>query len=582
IEITLLIEGGISDWATIAVDVSSSWKRFPRYGFISKYGYMDSTGTDNVVSNLNRFHINGLQFYDWHHKHHMPLKGTPENPASSWKDIANRTNYLVTVEEYIAAAKRYNMKSMAYNLLYGAWSNADADGVSSTWRLFRDQARQEPWMLDFPDSWAADIYMVDPSNPDWQEYLFEKTLHVFQALDFDGWHVDQLGNWGTMYDYAGQLVDIGGAFEPFLVNAKSFLNVDLVMNAVNQYGQSGIAKSPVELLYTEVWEPHNSYADLVGIINDNLEFSDGTLNTILAAYMNYEQSGSPGVFNTPGVLFTDAVIFAAGGAHLELGEHMLGHEYFPNENLAMNEELVSSLIHYYDFLVAYENLLRDSLVVSNINVSSNDDTELAGWPKLGAIWAFSKCKGSRQVFHLINFCDAATLGWRDNTGAQPAPRVMTNVSLKFSDNRELTALWVASPDTLGGLPVTLPFIQEDGKISFVLPSIKYWSMVVAEYGESTNSIQHQGNNLPEDIMLGQNYPNPFNLSTIIPYKTEEPGPARMQIHDMLGRQIYDDQALALPGINRFEFNGSHLSSGTYFYSLKIQYATATRKMMLVK
>ena len=93
---------------------------------------------DGIISRLNRFHINGLQFYDWHYKHHMPLKGTPENPAPTWKDIANRTNYFSTIEYYIEAAHNHNMKTMCYNLLYGALDNAESDGVSEQWYLFKD------------------------------------------------------------------------------------------------------------------------------------------------------------------------------------------------------------------------------------------------------------------------------------------------------------------------------------------------------------------------------------------------------------------------------------------------------------
>ena len=54
--------------------------------------------------------------------------------------------------------------------------------------------------------------------------------------------------------------------------------------------------------------------------------------------MNYNRADNTGEFNTPGVLLTDAVMFALGGSHLELGDHMLCKEYFPNDNLEMDEE----------------------------------------------------------------------------------------------------------------------------------------------------------------------------------------------------------------------------------------------------
>ena len=83
-EIILLDNGIAQDTSWIAADVSSSWTRFPRYGFLSKYSYLNTAYIENIIADLNRYHINGLQFYDWHYKHHMPLKGTPENPEATW------------------------------------------------------------------------------------------------------------------------------------------------------------------------------------------------------------------------------------------------------------------------------------------------------------------------------------------------------------------------------------------------------------------------------------------------------------------------------------------------------------------
>lgn len=56
------------------------------------------------------------------------------------------------------------------------------------------------------------------------------------------------------------------------------------------------------------------------------------------------------------------------------------------------------------------------------------------------------------------------------------------------DKKELTSaisrLWVASPDTLGGAPVDVPFTQNGDEVTFVLPSLKYWTMAVMEGEES--------------------------------------------------------------------------------------------------
>ncbi|MEJ2635771.1 MAG: glycoside hydrolase family 66 protein [Calditrichia bacterium] len=339
---------------------------------IPQYSYLNSIQIDQVLDRLNRYHINGLQFYDWHHKHHKPLKGTPDNPASTWNDIANRTNYFATVQGYILGAHKRHMKAMAYNLLYGAWEDALPDGVLPEWRLFHDSAHQQPDFHDLPSSWASDIYLMDPTNQKWMDYIFSTTRDALTALPFDGWHIDQLGDRGTLYNYQGQAVNLANSFLPVIQQAKDSLGVDLVMNAVNQFGQGGISLAPVDFLYTEVWAPNTQYADLASVIVYNNFLGHNNLKSVLAAYINHDLSGSPGQFNSPAVLLADAVIFAAGGAHLELGEHMLGSEYFPNSNLSMSQDLQTALIRYYDFLGYFHPANRGPLYALRLPAAGQD------------------------------------------------------------------------------------------------------------------------------------------------------------------------------------------------------------------
>ena len=79
--------------ATIAVDVSSDWSRFPRYGFLSTFTEMSAEACDDVISGLSRMHINGVQFQDWHWKHHWPLAQDKSTmaPLDTYIDIASRT-----------------------------------------------------------------------------------------------------------------------------------------------------------------------------------------------------------------------------------------------------------------------------------------------------------------------------------------------------------------------------------------------------------------------------------------------------------------------------------------------------------
>ncbi|KKI91059.1 hypothetical protein WQ54_16940 [Bacillus sp. SA1-12] len=470
------------DSQTIAVDVSSDWSTFPRYGFLSNFQELSFKEMQSVISRLNRYHINGLQFYDWHYKHHQPLKMENNEPVPYWEDIANRSTSLHTIQTYIQLAHERNMKTMSYNLLYGAFAEAEKEGVKTEWRLFRDQQGHAHDYHALPDEWRSDVFMVNPGNSEWQRYIIDQQKSVYHALPFDGWHIDQLGPRGEVYDFKGNHVAIDDTFRQFLEKIKSeTLDKRIVMNAVNQYGQKQIAESPIDFLYTEVWDQYKYYGDLKRIIDENGHYSEGTKNSVLAAYMNYEFSNQPGTFNTPGVLLANSVIFAAGGSHLELGEHMLSKEYFPHENLKIDQSLQSSLIKYYDFLVAYENLLRDNLQEVPILIRSHDRVLFSSHPEQGKVWYFAKQKVNMKVIHFINFADTKSLEWRDTNGSQAEPQERKRLSVQLKESRRVKKVWLASPDIQNGIPVLLSSEQGNEEVRFTIPSLKYWDMVVIEY-----------------------------------------------------------------------------------------------------
>ncbi|MGE8425784.1 MAG: glycoside hydrolase family 66 protein, partial [Sphingobacterium siyangense] len=331
---------------SIAVDVSSDWRKFPRYGFVSKYDRLDAQIIQRNIESLSRFHINGIQFYDWQLDQHNPLAGSVTNPAASWLDLIGRTNYKSTVDGYIQAAHGRGMKAMFYNLLYGALANAAADGVSEQWYLFKDDKHQEKDMHPLNAPFRSNIYLVDPGNTAWQAYINKRHQDVFAVYDFDGYHIDQLGDRGKLYNYNGQEVKLDQAYASFIASSKkAFPDKYHVMNAVNQYGQEqGIATSNVDFLYTEVWDPNKSFDQLVQIIQDNDRFGNYAKNTVLAAYMNYAKSNQVGFVNEAGILLTNAVIFANGGSHLEMGEHYLTNEYFANNNQQLKGTTKEKLI----------------------------------------------------------------------------------------------------------------------------------------------------------------------------------------------------------------------------------------------
>ncbi|GAB6123716.1 endo-dextranase [Dysgonomonas termitidis] len=485
VDIYEVIDGKEKIYQSIAVDVSSDWKKFPRYGFLSSYGKISGSEIQNNIETLNRYHMNGIQFYDWMHDHQRPLAGTVENPSASWPDLIGRICYLSTVKGYIEAAHNKGMKAMFYNLAFGALSNAATDGVKEEWYIFKDQDHSEKDNHHLDAPFRSSIYLTDPGNTEWQNYMAGRNKDIYQVFDFDGYHIDQLGNRGTVYDYNGDIVKLDEMYMPF-ISAMKQANPDkrLVMNAVSQYGQQkGIAKSDVDFLYTEIWDESKTFEQLSQVILDNNNYSENTKATILAAYMNYARSGNTGYINTPGILLANAVIFSFGGAHLELGEHYLANEYFPNSNLQMKSETKRALTHYYDFLVGYQNLLRDGGDFSSVNIqSANAKISFGSWPaSQGNVAVSGKKFAEREVIHLINFTNASSMEWRDTNGTQKEPALVTDIQVKIGASKTVSKVWLASPDINGGVASNLEFSQSGNEVLITIPTLKYWDMIVLEY-----------------------------------------------------------------------------------------------------
>ena len=379
------------------------------------------------------------------------------------------------------------MKAIFYNLCFGALEDAEEDGVQEEWYLYKDANHTSRDVHTLGAPFKSSIWLVDPGNPDWLDYIGEKTDAVYEHLDFDGYQIDQLGDRGSVWDFDGNPVDLTARYGEFIDEMKSRQpEKDLIMNAVGSYGSDDILGSgSVAFAYNELWESEAQFSDFKKIIEDNMSFGGDNMKSVFAAYMNYSRADNIGTFNTPGVLLTDAVIFALGGSHLEMGEHMLGKEYFPNSNLGMDETLSDAIVVYYDFMTAYQNLLRDGGSFNDIVVTSADGTvNIRAWePAIGSVTTLGREFADRQVVHFLNFLNADSMSWRDMNGTMPEPQLLENVAVNIAlpSAKEVSSVWIASPDTDMGASRQITFTQEGTSIKVTLPSLKYWDMLVIEY-----------------------------------------------------------------------------------------------------
>jgi len=88
---------------------------------------------------------------------------------------------------------------------------------------------------------------------------------------------------------------------------------------------------------------------------------------------------------------------------------------------------------------------------------------------------------------------------------------------------------------------------------------------------------------PEKFFLAQNFPNPFNPRTTITFTLQSSGSIQLALFNIAGEKIITlANGNKVAGTHNITFNGSDLSSGTYFYQLKTKNFTETKKMLLIK
>lgn len=480
--------------AFTAVDVSSSWTKFPRYGYV--WDFTPSADAESKADEMARYHLNGVQFYDWQYRHHRPLA----DDLSGWRDWSGRWISGDTVRAYLRAAHDRGMACMAYNMIYAANETylTDGSGVQADWRLVRANGADFTCDMDAKLGPVGVLQYFNLLNPDWQSYIFAQENRVFEAFDFDGWHGDTIGENGPMrtadggplgYDADGEPIYlVKDGYTAFLNAAKAAIGDKyLAFNPVGAQGIENVNVSAVDVLYTEFWpwdrnangRLYDDYYTLHRAILGACEQSGGK-SLIVAAYVNYRNPKA--TFNPAAVRMLDCVVFASGGSRIELGNggNMLSDEYFPADGKKrMDDGLRSAVGRLYDFLVAYENLLRDgqrpvsrTVRLENLPVSTDGRSD--------TVWCFAKADSSTEIYHFLNLTGTDD-GWRDEEQTKKPPIAHENVKTRLYTDYPVREVWLASPD--GESPLPLPLEFQTGRdangayAEFTQPALEYWNLI---------------------------------------------------------------------------------------------------------
>jgi dextranase len=494
LDVTLTDNNSNTSNQQIALNVSSDWKNCPIYGFLGNYDSASVTDADasGIIQNLRRHHVNGIQFYDWYDREDVPIRFVDDVPNTYWRGFMDNPVFEEKIRKYIDLCHDSNMKAMFYLLAYGiqpgissssdlqkSWVNTN---LTSGMYLYKDTGASENYKISSASDYQKlDLILANPLSEEWQLWLTSQIRKVFARLNWDGWHIDQLGNFNsypTLYNSVGTTADwgtFGNGFGYIITDAHNN-NPDkrFVMNAVDDYGSSEIAGSgDTDFLYSEVWGSiGTTYQNIANYIKQTI--TTYKKNLVLAAYMNRGKSGSSGVFNTPAVLLTDAVIFGNGASHIELGEHMLCNEYFPNSNLSVSADLQNRLLGFYDSYVSVLNFLHGAWGSDAITSSTHT---LATDYSTGKITFIEKESSYGIAISLINFIGTNSDQWRDDNQTQAEPTPQSNIQLKIAGTCTYTKAYIIHCDSSCKWEQT-SLSGTNGAWEVTVDSLRVWDVVV--------------------------------------------------------------------------------------------------------
>jgi len=437
--------GKIVDVGSTAFDVLVDWTSFPRYGFLTDFT-PDRTDAASTVEELARFHINGLQFYDWQYRHDEPL------PSSDvFDDPLGRRLSLATVRELVDEAHTRGMASMAYIAVYAA--STEFWYGKPGWALYDEQGEPIVFGEDF-------LGLMNPTRgTPWADHLQKRCDEVLASVPFDGIHIDQYGEPRIAFDSGGRSIDLPSAFSDFVIEFKErHPESPTTFNAVKNWPIDELVTAPMDFVYIELWPDTPTYREL-GEIVARAHKDSGNKPVVVALYLSADRETN--------IRIANALIVAHGGSRIELGEQgrLLSDPYFP-----LHEEILPSLRdtlrRYGDFRIRYGNLLGPATTPSPTRVQLP-----------GGVWAAVRDAPGWITINLVNMSGITEARWDD---VHAAPQPITNAFVYLRTESAVRRVWWASPDGGDSRLLQAEWSVDDDTLRVTVPSIDCWTLIAIE------------------------------------------------------------------------------------------------------
>ncbi|NJD22614.1 MAG: T9SS type A sorting domain-containing protein [Melioribacter sp.] len=267
-----------------------------------------------------------------------------------------------------------------------------------------------------------------------------------------------------------------------------------------------------------------------------------------------------------------------------------------------------------------ENLDVGAMIQGNQSASNNNTIEkycydndpnnckiYGGLYQWNEAMAYSKTLGEKGIcpdgWHIPTLKEFETLSAVVNNDGNALIKIGEVTGME-TNTSGFTALWAGYRNSSGSfyydnhyfLSSTEFYSVDTYPIGLSIPNSSiYFSNFNKDFGFSVRCIKdgsvtsaEQEDGFPNTFELKQNYPNPFNPGTTISYRLSAYSKVTLKVFDILGREVATlINEYQQPGNFVKTFDGKSLSSGFYFYTLRISNPaghsfTDSKKMLLIK
>ncbi len=199
------------------------------------------------------------------------------------------------------------------------------------------------------------------------------------------------------------------------------------------------------------------------------------------------------------------------------------------------------------------------------------------------VWSFVSPLYTPEGMQLTNNGTSISLNWQDNSQIESnyiVERAITKgIGIRFVPIDTLDANTTSYIDN---------YLEEEGMYKYRVMAFNEDSYSL--YSDTASTDVTSIKELPGEVAnfeLAQNYPNPFNPTTKIRYSlpagVENNYKVVLTVYDALGKRVRElVNTNQQSGNYEVTFNGTGLSSGVYYYTIKANDITSTKKFILMK